>query len=101
MTDTQSNPWELYSNHPQFEAATRDMNESIMFAAKLPSWDIARAYMRAAQKRWRDVGADDSEPRNHIVECLNMIFAEAVNPYSRRGNGLSYGWRGADYVDGS
>ena len=57
--------------------------------------------MRAAQKRWRDVGADDSEPRNHIVECLNMIFAEAVNPYSRRGNGLSYGWRGADYVDGS
>lgn len=88
ITIDRNNPWELYSDHPQFEAATRDMNAALSHAAKLATWDIARAYMRLFQDKWRDVGAGDSEPRNHIVDRLNVIFNKSVSYYSRRGNGF-------------
>ena len=80
------NPWELFSDHPKFAEASAGLDAAIKFAAKLPDWDSARAYMNIFQRLWADVGANDSEPRNHIVDRLNEIFGENVDLYCKRAN---------------
>jgi hypothetical protein len=71
------NPWELFDDHPEFSEATRAMDAGIKHAATLGTWDKARAYMHTIQDHWAHVGADDTEPRSHIMDRLNAIFGEA------------------------
>ena len=82
------NFWELFENHPQFAKANDALNHAWHEAKAMPTWDAARKHMLAAQECWCEVGAMDSEPRNHIVDRLNERFPdEAADYYSDRGNG--------------
>lgn len=69
-----ANPWDLFNHHPEFAAATSALNAAMEHAATLATFEAAWAYMASVKTRWSHVGANDSEPRNLIVDRLNEIF---------------------------
>lgn len=79
------NAWELYDDHPLFAEAEMAL-ELAWAAAKCVAPDkptvdrvaMAEKQMFAAMERWADVGAMDTEPRNHLAYLVERHFGYNV-----------------------
>lgn len=67
------NPWELFESMEGFPMANAIMNDVWEFAQKLP-WKDAEALMLKVMHNLQDFGADDTEPRRHLVYKLRDRF---------------------------
>jgi hypothetical protein len=76
-----SNHWELFSSMKGWKAVSaaldKALEEAKLLAPEKPSREralIARDYVRKVMVKYRDFGAEDTEPDTHLVQFLNEHF---------------------------
>ena len=67
--------FELYSD-PKKKAANMAMNNEIRRAQMMKDYKTARAYMDKVQKKYSELGAQDSEPDRTIDKILGVVFGK-------------------------
>ena len=68
--------FELYSTMPKSKAANMAMNKEIKRAQMMKDYKTARAYMDKVQKKYSELGAQDSEPDRTIDKILGVVFGK-------------------------
>ena len=68
--------FELYSTMPKSKAANMAMNKEIKRAQMMKDYKTARAYMDKVQKKYSELGAQDSEPDETIDMVLGIVFGK-------------------------
>ena len=67
--------FELYSD-PKKKSANMAMNKEIRRAQMMKDYKTARAYMDKVQKKYSELGAQDSEPDRTIDKILGVVFGK-------------------------
>jgi hypothetical protein len=70
--------FELFSSEKGSKAANMAMNKEIARASQMKDYKTARAYMDKVQKKYSELGAEDSEPERTIDAVLKRSFKEEV-----------------------
>ena len=67
--------FELYTD-PKKKSANMAMNKEIRRAQMMKDYKTARAYMDKVQKKYSELGAQDSEPDRTIDKILGVVFGK-------------------------
>ena len=67
--------FELYSD-PKKKSTNMAMNKEIRRAQMMKDYKTARAYMDKVQKKYSELGAQDSEPDRTIDKILGVVFSK-------------------------
>ena len=67
--------FELYSD-PKKKSANMAMNKEIRRAQMMKDYKTARAYMDKVQRKYSELGAQDSEPDRTIDKILGVVFGK-------------------------
>ena len=80
--------FELYSTMSKSKAANMAMNKEIKRAQMMKDYKTARAYMDKVQKKYSELGAQDSEPDETIDMVLGIVFGKKN---TSRGTPIEFG----------
>ena len=70
--------FDLYSDEKGAKAANKTMNREIRKASQMKDYKTARKYMDKIQKKYSELGAEDTEPESIITSILGRVFKEEV-----------------------
>ena len=70
--------FDLFSDEKGAKAANKTMNKEIRKASQMKDYKTARKYMDKIQKKYSELGAEDTEPESIISSILGQVFKEEV-----------------------
>jgi len=70
--------FDLFSDEKGAKAANKTMNREIRKASQMKDYKTARKYMDKIQKKYSELGAEDTEPESIISSILGQVFKEEV-----------------------
>ena len=70
--------FDLFSDEKGAKAANKTMNKEIRKASQMKDYKTARKHMDKIQKKYSELGAEDTEPESIITSILGRVFKEEV-----------------------